>query len=63
MIQSIFFLIISGFLLSKAFFKFKTIYRNINLGKNTTLEPSDQRLKNMVLFALGQKKMFDKPIV
>ncbi len=63
MIQSIFFLIISGFLLSKAFFKFKTIYRNINLGKNTTLEPSDQRLKNMILFALGQKKMFDKPIV
>lgn len=38
------------------------IRRNINLGKEQPLEPSSQRLRNMVLVALGQKKMFKRPI-
>lgn len=43
--------------------KVKTIKRNIDLGKDKDL--SDQpgkRWKNMILLALGQKKMFKRPI-
>ena len=43
--------------------KVKEISRNINLGREEDLSDNkDQRWKNMVLLALGQKKMFKKPI-
>jgi Fe-S oxidoreductase len=39
------------------------IVRNIQLGKKTDYPgPSSERLKNMLLVAFGQKKMFKKPI-
>jgi heterodisulfide reductase subunit C len=46
-----------------AFKRFRRIYLNIQLG--TAWTPSNSaldRLKNMVLIALGQKKMFSRPI-
>ena len=44
--------------------RFNRIFRMIMLGKEGTL-PNDHsgiRWKNMIMFALGQKKMFEKPI-
>lgn len=38
------------------------IRRNINLGKEKATEPSPLRIKNMVLVAFGQKKMFKRPV-
>jgi len=59
--QQILFLIL---LLAAGFFFFKKakeIYRNINLGKSENLNDNPGvRFKNMVLLALGQKKMFKK---
>ena len=63
MIQSIFFILITAFIASKAISKYKSIYRNINLGKDEQIIASPNRLRNMIYFALGQKKMFDRPIV
>lgn len=43
--------------------KVKEIARNINLGREEDLtDNSSQRWKNMILLALGQKKMFKRPI-
>lgn len=43
--------------------KAKEITRNINLGREEDLSDNkDQRWRNMVLLALGQKKMFKRPI-
>jgi heterodisulfide reductase subunit C len=62
-IQQILFIILAGaaiFLFTK---KAREISRNINLGKDEDLSDNkDQRWRNMVLLALGQKKMFKKPI-
>ena len=63
MIQSIFFILITAFIASKAISKYKSIYRNINLGKDEQIIASPNRLRNMIYFALGQKKMFNRPIV
>jgi ferredoxin len=63
MIQSIFFILITAFIASKAISKYKSIYRNINLGKDESVSDSPERWRNMIYFALGQKKMFDRPIV
>ena len=63
MIQSIFFILITAFIASKAISKYKSIYRNINLGNDEQIIASPNRLRNMIYFALGQKKMFDRPIV
>lgn len=38
------------------------IGRNINLGKPKDTDPSPDRLRNMILVAFGQKKMFKRPI-
>ncbi|MCC5946461.1 MAG: (Fe-S)-binding protein [Bernardetiaceae bacterium] len=47
--------------------RIKFIRRNILLGKSWKIEDDaqsrSQRLKNMLLIAFGQKKMFDKPLV
>jgi len=63
MISSIIFTII--FLASSLFFvkNAKKIRRNILLGKDISLKDNKgERIKTMVLVALGQKKMFNRPI-
>ncbi|MCC6410143.1 MAG: Fe-S oxidoreductase, partial [Saprospiraceae bacterium] len=63
MLQSLFFILLlgaSGYLAWKGYSR---IWRNIRLGKTQPLEGSTaQRWKNMILVALGQQKMFKKPI-
>lgn len=63
LVQQILFIILAGvaiFLFSK---KVKEITRNINLGRDEDLsDHKDQRWRNMVLLALGQKKMFKRPV-
>jgi heterodisulfide reductase subunit C len=39
------------------------IRKNINLGRDETIEPHPERWKNVLLMAFGQKRMFDKPLV
>ncbi|HVG43060.1 MAG TPA: hypothetical protein VM888_15715, partial [Chitinophagaceae bacterium] len=55
-------------LLAAAIFVFakkaRFITRNINLGRDENLKDNPaQRWRNMLLMALGQKRMFDKPLV
>ena len=47
-----------------AFINYGRIIRNIQLAKPTQTQPEDggKRLKNVLLIALGQKKMFARPI-
>jgi heterodisulfide reductase subunit C len=63
-IQQILFIILTGgaiILFSK---KVKEIYRNINLGRDEEISGnSGERWKNLLLLALGQKKMFRYPLV
>jgi len=43
--------------------KYRRIYLNIKLGKDySNTNPTSEKLKNMALIALGQKKMFSRPI-
>lgn len=43
--------------------KYRRIYLNIKLGKDySNTNPASEKLKNMALIALGQKKMFSRPI-
>ena len=61
--QILFILLVSTaiFLFSK---KVKQIYRNINLGRDENLSGNaGERWKNVLLLALGQKKMFRYPLV
>ncbi|MBX2907658.1 MAG: 4Fe-4S dicluster domain-containing protein [Taibaiella sp.] len=62
-VQQILFILLAGaavFIFTK---KVKEMRRNVLLGRDEDLsENKDQRWKNMVLLALGQKKMFKKPI-
>jgi heterodisulfide reductase subunit C len=63
-IPQIIFILVVGF--STWFFtkKIRQIRRNILLGKDVELKDQPaERWKNMVLFALGQKKMFRNPLV
>ena len=63
MIQQICFSIICILVFNKAIRKFYQIYTNIQFGKDEPLEgTSSSRTRNMILFALGQKKMFTRPI-
>src|SRR6266496_6182530 len=53
--------IIAVFLIKK---KVKEIRRNILLGRDESLnDHPDKRWRNVLLLALGQKKMFKKPLV
>lgn len=62
-IQQIFFILCAGAAVYFFAKKAGEIRRNINLGKDEDLtDNSGLRWKNMVLLALGQKKMFKKPI-
>ena len=62
--QQILFILISGlsiWLFSK---KVKEIIRNINIGRTEDISDNKpQRWRNLVLLALGQKKMFRNPLV
>ena len=63
-LSQIIFILIAGFfgyLISRRISK---ISKNIKLGKEAALVPHEgsQRLKNMLLIAFGQKKMFKRPI-
>ncbi|WP_090388985.1 4Fe-4S dicluster domain-containing protein [Niabella drilacis] len=54
------------FILAVVFFskKIKQIRRNINLGRDEVInDHPDQRWRNVLLLALGQKKMFRNPLV
>jgi len=63
MIQSIVFILITGGILSFSWKRYAQIYQAIKLGKPNLPEGSvGMRTKNMILFALGQRKMFTKPI-
>ncbi len=63
-IQQILFILLTGgaiFLFSK---KAKQIYCNINLGRDEAISDNPgERWKNVLLLALGQKKMFRYPLV
>jgi ferredoxin len=63
MIQQIAFLLvlaIAGYIISK---RISNIRKNLNLGKGTgPVDRKNERLKNVLLIAFGQKKMFKKPI-
>ncbi|MEO8764623.1 MAG: (Fe-S)-binding protein [Ginsengibacter sp.] len=63
-VQQIFFLLLTGgaiFLFAR---KAAEIYRNINLGKDEDISDNKgERWKNLLLLALGQKKMFRYPLV
>ena len=46
-----------------AFKAFYTVYQNINLGKSYEWKNHPKgRIKDVLLIALGQKKMFDRPL-
>lgn len=46
-----------------AFRKYREVYNNIMLGKQDPVEGDrGQRMKNMLMIALGQKKMFKRPL-
>jgi len=59
-IQIFLFLALVGLTVFFARKKYKEVYNNIMRGKEVEFDPADkpQRLKNMLLIALGQKKMF-----
>jgi len=62
--QTIFFLIFSILAFSIAGRKFLTIQRNILLGKDENISDRiNERIRNVILIAFGQKKMFKKPLV
>ncbi|MCB0510302.1 MAG: Fe-S oxidoreductase, partial [Bacteroidetes bacterium] len=59
LLQIIIFFIVNGVVFYFGYKKFSQIYKNINLGKDKKIEgDSSQRIKNVLLIALGQKKMF-----
>lgn len=61
--QQAIFAVILLITIAVAFRKYKFVYRNIMLGKQDKVEGnSSQRLRNMIMVALGQKKMFKRPI-
>ncbi len=63
MVQSIIFILVSVVALGYAFWQFRQVYQNIQLGKEEAVEgPTGDRWKNMFLVAMGQKKMFKRLI-
>lgn len=62
-IQSLCFLLFVGGCSYVAFLGFRNVYRNIMLGrKEDFTDQPGERLKTVLLVALGQKKMFKRPI-
>lgn len=63
MIQQVLFVLIAGASLGYAAMQFLKIRRNINLGKDESISGnSAERWRNVLLVALGQKKMFSRMI-
>lgn len=63
MVAQLFFVLASGLASFLVFKRAKFITRNIQLGKELKrTDNANERWKNMVLVALGQKKMFKKPV-
>ncbi|MCU7549166.1 (Fe-S)-binding protein [Chitinophagaceae bacterium LB-8] len=62
-IQQILFIFLATFAIFLFSRQVKLIRRNIKLGRDETIEPHPKRWKNVLLMALGQKRMFDKPLV
>ncbi|MEL7162807.1 MAG: Fe-S oxidoreductase, partial [Bacteroidota bacterium] len=61
MVQSIIFSLVAIAALGYAFYQFRQVYANIQLGKEEALTgPVGERWKNMFLVAFGQKKMFKR---
>lgn len=62
-VSSLCFLIFVGFSFYIAYRGFRGVYRNINLGRPEDFTDSkSERIKTVLLVALGQKKMFKRPI-
>ncbi|MBX2909003.1 MAG: (Fe-S)-binding protein [Chitinophagales bacterium] len=58
-IQAVLFIAVSVFVFVNAFKAYKRIYRNIMLGQKQEINDNPkQRIKNVLLIAFGQKKMF-----
>jgi heterodisulfide reductase subunit C len=64
MVQSVIFLVLLGIVSFFGFKGFGRIWRNIRLAKSPEIDSShrSERLRNTLLIALGQKKMFARPI-
>lgn len=62
-IQQILFVLLAAVAVFLFARKVKFIKRNIKLGRSEEFEPHPQRWKNVLFMALGQKRMFDKPLV
>ena len=63
-LQQILFIILTGSAILLFAKKAKEIYRNINLGRDEDISDNPgERWKNLLLLALGQKKMFRYPLV
>lgn len=63
-IQQILFVLLAGFAIWFFYRNMKRIRRNIFLGKEEDLNDNKpQRWRNVLLLAMGQKKMFKKPLV
>lgn len=63
-LQQILFIVLTGGAVFLFSIKAKQIYRNINLGRDEDFSDSPaERWKNVLLLALGQKKMFRYPLV
>ncbi len=64
LVQQILFIILVGFAVYLFWLKVKEIKANINLGKDEDLsDHKSERWRNVMLLALGQKKMFRYPLV
>ncbi|MFZ1335629.1 MAG: Fe-S oxidoreductase, partial [Saprospiraceae bacterium] len=61
-ISQILFSLLLVFVFSKAYKSYSKIYRNINLGRPVKPFKNKDGLRNMVLIAFGQQKMFKRPI-
>lgn len=63
MVQSILFSLVAVAALGYAFYQFRQVYANIQLGKPEELTgPVSERWQNMLLVSFGQKKMFKRMI-
>lgn len=63
MISIIVFIFLIGATFFLSFSRYKRIYLNIKLGKKyTNSAPFSTKIRNMILIAFGQKKMFKRPI-
>jgi heterodisulfide reductase subunit C len=63
MVQQIVFLVILGLATFIIYKRVRRIKGNINLGKSNPIsDRKPERLRNMILVAFGQKKMFKRPI-